>query len=499
MARWTVTLGVDKPPAAAHNILRMRAELRSEGQTVAVGTEGSNPVTAPLAELDFSTWQRWLGNQTHGDKDIWKRPDFEARIKEETGRIGKLLDLEAVHCKLSLMDPAPTELLVQVTLPHRALDALPWELLALYIEEFFPILKVHVFRSVEGTEYDEESRSVENGPTIIPMRVLLVDSSPLTVHSTNFSEERKAIGNGLRRITLCHLIEPDVRLDVDYLALSAALRQGWRLVHISAHGVAGELWLKEVRAHNPLSSVPFAELFRQQLDVAALMLSVCDSALGTKEKLSLARAATEVGIPCVVAMYSAISQHAALTFFTSLYRTLGQHRDMLAAYTGAVTALRKTSYPSRGSWSVPVLYTQENVIPFPRTPQIPDDPYEEHLQIASASLSQVSSLLPQPSWSMDDWDTRTRRFRMVTAPQLRRDLEKLTKSIIPAARASWRWAYDLSDSVRSILSAIELLNEVSTPSSTGVAAVARFHEGRQEFADRLTEFCQTLRALRQLQ
>ena len=457
-------------------------------------------MTAPLADLDFSTWQRYLGNQTHGDKDIWRRHDFEARIEEETGRIAKLLDHGAIQHKLSVMDPAPAKLLVQVTLPHRGLDELPWELLAPYIEKSFQVANACVFRSVEGTEYDEEARSAKDAAAIaVPMRVLLADSSPLTLHSANFSDELDAVENHLWLTTLCRLIKLDVRRDADYLALDGATRQIVRLVHICAHGVAGEVWLKAGRVHNPLASDPFAELFGQRLDIAAVVLSVCDSALGTNEKRSLARATTEVGVPSVVAMYSAITQGAALTFFKSLYRALGQHQDMLTAYAGAVGVLRRTSYPSSGLWSVPVLYSQENVIPFPRTPQVPDDPYEEHLRIASASLGQVSRLRPQLDWSPDDWDRRTLRFRMVTTPRLRRDLEKLTNSLIPAARARWRWAYDLRDSVQSILSALARLGEVAAPVSADSTAVARFHERRQELTDQLEEYCQTLRMLRRLQ
>jgi hypothetical protein len=198
-------------------------------------------------------------------------------------------------------------------------------------------------------------------------------------------------------------------------------------------------------------------------------------------------------------MYGAISQRAALTFFMSLYRSLGRHRDMLTSYADAVAQLRHTSYPNRGFWSVPVLYSQGNVIPFPRVAELSDDPYEEHLDLATTSLSQISHLLPQPNWSMDDWETRTRRFRMVTVPKLREDLEDLKGSMIPAARASWGWAYDLTSTVRSILAALEHLDEVSIPSSTGMAAVTKFHEERQDLINHLKGFCRTLRALRECQ
>jgi CHAT domain len=489
-------LGKNESLTTVSNVLQIHAELRSSGRTVAVSTEGSSPVTAEIAALNFSTWQLWLGNQKHGDKEIWTQPDFEARIDEESARIGGLLDLESMQRSISSMDPAPTQLLVQIVLPHRGLDQLPWELLALCIEERYPNLEVCVFRSLERTERDREWVETEGNPSTIPMRVLLADSSPLTVHSTNFTAERKAIENGLQRVTLCQLIKPDERHNVSHLTLSKAMSPGQRLLHMSAHGQAGELILEEGLEHQSIGSRQFSELFRENPGTAATILSVCDSALSTNRLPSLAWAITEVGVPSVLAMYSAISQRAALAFFMSLYRSLGLHRDMLTAYGSAVATLRHLPYPNRGFWSVPVLYSQGNVIPFPRMPEVSDDPYEEHLEIAATSLSQVSRVLPQPDWSIEDWEIRTRRFRMVTGPRLRQDLEDLKGSIIPAARVSWGWAHDLTNTVRAILAALEHFDEVSMPPSAGMAAVTKFHEGRQDFINHLAELCRTLRALR---
>jgi hypothetical protein len=454
---------------------------------------------AEITDLDFFSWQSWLRNQTHGDNDIWKQPDFEAKVGEESARIGRLLDLEAMHRAVSSIEGVPAKLLVQITLPHRGLDRMPWELLALRIEECYPGLEACVFRSLERTDEDERFLGMEGNPSTIPMRVLLADSSPLTVHCTNFTMQRKAIADGLQRIALCRLIDPDERRNVDHLTLSEAMRHGQRLIHISAHGEAGKLLLEEGLEDHDLRSRELAQLFRGDSNTVAAILSVCDSALGTDKLPSLGWAITEVGVPSVLAMHSAISQHAAHTFFMSLYRSLGQHRDMLTAYADAVAKLRHTSYPNRGFWSVPVLYSQGNVIPFPRIPEVSDDPYEEHLELAAASLSQVNRLLPQANWSMDDWETRTRRFRMVTAPRLRHDLEDLKGSIIPAARVSWGWAHDLTSTVRSILAALEHLDEVSMPPSTGMSAVTKFHERRQDFVNHLTVFCRTLRSLRECQ
>jgi hypothetical protein len=172
---------------------------------------------------------------------------------------------------------------------------------------------------------------------------------------------------------------------------------------------------------------------------------------------------------------------------------------MLTAYTEAVSKLRHTPYPDRGFWSVPVLYSQSNVIPFPRMPQIADDPYQDHLEFVDRSLSQIYRMLPQPMWSPCEWETRTRRFRMVMCPRLRESLEELEGSIIPAARASWGWAHDLTGTIRSILAALDRLSEAATPPSAGAGAVAAFHEVRQDFIDHAESFRCTLRALRERQ
>ena len=55
------------------------------------------------------------------------------------------------------------------------------------------------------------------------------------------------------------------------------------------------------------------------------------------------------------------------------------------------------------------------------------------------------------------------------------------------------------NTVRSILAGLEHLDELSIPSSTGLAAVTKFHEERQDLINHLKGFCRTLRALRECQ
>ena len=92
-----------------------------------------------------------------------------------------------------------------------------------------------------------------------------------------------------------------------------------RAVHVAAHGVAGQVFLREGTQHQPVSSKAFAEFFKQSTRPVAVMLSICHSAQGAPEAPAVVRAVAETGVAAVLGMYSSITDEAALLFFDSLH------------------------------------------------------------------------------------------------------------------------------------------------------------------------------------
>ncbi len=389
-------------------------------------------------------------------------------------------------------DPAATVFL-RVELPQRELDIVPWELLALSVASRVGGRDVCVYRAVR---WRKQRRVIPPDP---PQRILLVDSSPISEQSANFAQERESIQRELEAMRLAGLVDPDACSDADPGMLTAAMAGPTRAVHIAAQGKLGEVHLRQGIKAVPYHSEPFAEFFNGEPQPAAVILSVCDSVpappreLGVEEAPGVARALAEAGIAEVIGMYGVITPEAAKEFFTGLYRALGRCSDMATAYAAAVTALRADIYPNRGFWSVPVLYSYENVIPFPGTFGDPRGSYRRIAGQLERFHAELSALQPKECWSETTWRQETMKLR-TDVDNRRQQLAQLIAVVQPEARSGSKWAVDVSRAAHTGLRVLDRVVARATNPLPGASSVDRFAESKTELTAVLGELHEAISA-----
>jgi hypothetical protein len=316
----------------------------------------------------------------------------------------------------------------------------------------------------------------------------------------NFAQERTSIQHELMPMRLGGLVDSDRPCaDADPGALSGALARPVRAAHFAAHGTTGEVHLRQGTKAVPYSGEAFAQFFDDEPIPAAVFLSVCDSVmppprmLGVPESPGVARALAEAGIAEVIGMYSAITPEAAKEFFTVLYRMLAHCSDMVTAYATAVTALQKDTFPNYGFWSVPILYSYDNVIPFPGTHGDPNGSYQRIAGQVKRFHTELSLLQPQDGWSETTWRTKTMRLR-VGASDRQHQLQQLIDLVQHELRAGSKWAADVSQAARTGVSALDSVVARATNPHPGTDAVSMFTESKTQLTSVLKDLDEAISA-----
>jgi CHAT domain len=421
-------------PSGAHSTLRLRAELRAkDNNTVMLESETGTVFAVAYEQLTFEDWAEYLRNQAYRSERFGKQSQFRDRTHAIAQQLVTEASVDHLCERIADAPGNPATVLLQIEIVDRELDNIPWEVLAHPIAQRLSHRRVCVYRTV-GREV------TETAPPSPPVRVLPVDSAPLSLPTVNFSQEAEAISCGLQAMENAGLIYVDPRYkNVNYRQMHDAVSQPARTIHIAAHGKPGELYLKEGRSHLRIESKPFAEMLLQKAPPAVIVLSICDSSRGTLETPAVARAVADAGVGSVLGMWSAITELAALAFFTRLYQALGSCCSIVTAYARAVAALRATAYPDSGFWSVPVLYSQDNVIPFPRTMSDPGHRYERLAHNLSELKSEVLAVQPRDGWIAEKWRHQTMDLRL-DERRLCRGLEELIEIVHPEYRNGSKWA-----------------------------------------------------------
>ena len=362
--------GVDDRAIELDRTVRLRAELRTASNLVVVRTETGQVAAFPYDEEHYRNWQLWLRHQAHGSYRAGKQSEFQQKIDNLTQQLADLVDVVELGRQVKAIGTnLSTTAFLRVELADRELDIIPWELLTLPVASQLSGSDVCVYRAVRATKRQAT-------PSDPPQRLLLIHSGPLSELPMNFLQEADSIRRQLEALEVAGFVRLDSCRDADPGKLSAALDRPVRAVHVVAHGAPGQVYLRQGIENVGYPSKPFAQFFSREPQPVAVTLSILDSAQGTPDAPGVVRAVAEAGVANVVGMYSAILPQAASIFYTSLYHTLGRCSDMAAAYAEAVAALRSDTYPNCGFWSVPVLYSQENVILFPGTPGDPQSRFQ---------------------------------------------------------------------------------------------------------------------------
>jgi hypothetical protein len=190
-------------------------------------------------------------------------------------------------------------------------------------------------------------------------------------------------------------------------------------------------------------------------------------------------------VPAVIAMYSIITPEAAKEFFTALYRALARCGDMVAAYAAAVKALRTDVYQNRSLWSVPVLYANDNVIPFPGTLGGPRGSYQQIVDQVAGLRAELSAVQPEGGWSDSTWRRETLRL-LVNANGRRCHLRQLI-DLVQHERSGSMWAAEVSDTAQDGLLALDRVVAHASDPRRGADAADQFAASKAQLSAALDE------------
>jgi len=472
----------------------LQGELSSDDERVTVRSGDELVAEFPLDAEPYENWKHWLGNQVSGRRQAGRESEFRLKVDEITRRLAGDVDVAGLTrlaaaagaADRTAEDTATDTAFIRVELGRRELDIIPWELLASPIASELGDRDVCVYRAVRP----KKGRTTSPDP---PQRALLVDTSPLSMESVSPGMEQDAIRSRLRDLEQAGLVSLERCADANPSTLGTALQRPARAVHVIMHGEDGQVVLSQGDQHVRIMSRAFAQDFRREPRPAAVTLSVCSSVPGTDEEPGVARALAEVGVRQVIGMYSYITAQASLAFFTALYEALGHCADMAGAYAAAVAALREGTYPNLGFWSVPVLYTHDNVIPFPGSSGDPRGAYRRILGELANLQQELAGLRPEAAWNGNTWRARTMRFR-VTAEDNLDTMAELIELVRPEERSGSKWAADVIRAAYRGSTALSDVAATAESASEGRGSVQDFTTGKNALTAALTDLHKYLSA-----
>lgn len=492
--RPTMTSTTSELPIAADRTVRLSAELRPADDTVVLRTADQSVAEFHYDEAPFRQWQESFRYQLLRSRLAKREDAYNRRIGAMAEQLAILADAANLARLVAAVEADPSAtVFLRIELPQKELDIVPWELLASAVASGVGGRDVCVYRAVR---WRKKRQVIPSDP---PQQVLLVDSAPLTKQAANFAQERESIQLELDAMRLAGLVHPDACPDADPGMLTAAMARPTRAVHVAAQGNLGKVHLRQGTKAVPYAGEPFAQFFDRGSQPVAVILSVCDSVPAplpepdVEETPGVARALAEGGVPEVVGMYSVITPEAAKEFFTGLYRALGRCSDMATAYAAGVTALRSDTYPNRGFWSVPVLYSYENVIPFPGTFGDPRGSYGRIAGQVKRFHAELSGLQPQEGWSKATWLRETMKLR-VGADDRRRQLVQLIELVQPEVGSGSKWAADVSRAALTGLRALDGVVARAASPRPGADFVGTFAAGKTELTAALEELHEAISA-----
>jgi len=248
------------------------------------------------------------------------------------------------------------------------LQTLPWELL----------YDTHLLAADSRTPFSRYLAMAHRPlPTLTkrPSKMLAVIANPDGLDDYNLApidvkrekENLQRALDGVKHIELKFLDELIAEDDLTTLsALGRALKQGYQLLHIIAHGVynnrkrSGALLLAdEYNEVSRVSDEKFAKMLQRQGDNLPhlLFLASCESATQSPDEVlrGLAPQLVKAGIPAVVAMQGRINIKTTQTFSRIFYQCLLDHGQLDLAINEARAELLTAELPDA---SLPLLFSR---------------------------------------------------------------------------------------------------------------------------------------------
>lgn len=293
-------------------------------------------------------------------------------------------------------------ILIGIAEDEPALGRIPWELLtSSYTRE--PGSWWSVFRHVP------EAAGSSDRQWRIPV-VTLMESQPRDLPSLHADEELTAIEHELDERLRKHELQLTRLVKVKYARFQTLVERARpTMLHAVMHG--NDMALVFRRANGRSYEVRHdivAEDLREAGCPSIIVLNVCESAHSVGLRRSLAHRLMRAGAQAVIGMARSITPDAALTFTTHLYRNLGLGSALGCAYARAVDGIRGMESFDNLFWSVPVLYGNPTVVPFPSNDQlVMRQRFGAMLRHVDEAGRRLRSLSPAGSWQASRWRSET--------------------------------------------------------------------------------------------
>lgn len=327
----------------------------------------SGQFTDPLSPQDLVGVDDERQQRVHEPKSPVGVPYRSSDTIRATGhRLFKSL----VHDEISGFFTAGYNQAVEVQRPFRIrlvfdrvpeLENQPWEYMYSQMHHMFVSVTPHtpLFRSLPALQPIRALRAP------LPLRLLIVTSSPGDSAQLNIEQECEVILNAIHPLKKQSLIESTVLKDPTLHELTKALSEStFHVVHVVAHGEAdlkqGKSFLllqDEMGSTKMISANQFCATLRSSPNTRLVVLNACNTAKSHAgwTGSGMCQSLIQSGIPAVVAMSREISDHAGKLFAESLYAAIVKGETIEVATNRARLAVY-TDRPEALEWATPVLY-----------------------------------------------------------------------------------------------------------------------------------------------
>jgi CHAT domain-containing protein len=241
------------------------------------------------------------------------------------------------------------------------LAALPWEFL---YDEGTNTFLANNTQTALSRYIDVPLQKRDLKATSLPLKVLLVISSPSNLPQLDVTGEEKLIREALANHIESRKIELDVLEDATIRNISQKLREkDYNVFHFIGHGVfdnnKGYIALVDNDSKSKLlDDESFANFFLGNSNIGLVVLNSCQGAVVSSNQAFAGTAPNLVrrGIPAVVAMQYSILDSTAKLFADEFYRTLALGWPVDAAIQTTRNAISMEIGLDKRDFATPVLY-----------------------------------------------------------------------------------------------------------------------------------------------
>jgi formylglycine-generating enzyme required for sulfatase activity len=241
------------------------------------------------------------------------------------------------------------------------LAALPWEYL------YHPGQAEYVSLSTRTpvVRYLEVPQRIQPLAVAAPLRILGMIANPSNLPRLDTEREKQRMERALRDLSARGLVELTWLAGQSWRDLLRAMRQGtWHVFHFIGHGgfdrnaSEGLILLADREGQAArFSATRLGRLLADHDTLRLVLLNSCEGARGSERDIFSSTASVLVrrGIPAVLAMQYAITDHAAIEFARTFYEAVGDGMPV----DGAVAEARKAisfAVNNTVEWGTPVLY-----------------------------------------------------------------------------------------------------------------------------------------------